>query len=100
MNPTPSKPRRAWLWIGVAFVAGLAAVVGLALLLTSIQTHKAEQVQYPLKVVQVAANELDPAVWGKNYPREYDSFLKSKDDTIKTTYGGSVPFNKLDLRPA
>ena len=53
--------------------------------LTSIQTHKSEQVQYPLKVVQVAANELDPAVWGKNFPREYDSFLKTKDDTIKTT---------------
>ncbi len=100
MEPTSSKPRRTWLWIGLAFVIGLVAVAGVAVLLTSIQTHKTEQVQYPLKVVQVAANELDPAVWGKNFPREYDSFLKTKDDTIKTTYGGSVPFDKLALRPA
>ena len=26
--------------------------------------------------------------------------MKTKDDTIKTPYGGSVPFNKLEQRPA
>jgi nitrite reductase (cytochrome c-552) len=61
--------------------------------------HKAEQVKYPLKVVTIAANELDPAVWGQNFPREYDTFMKTKDDTISTPYGGSVPFSKLDKYP-
>jgi nitrite reductase (cytochrome c-552) len=72
----------------------------IAFMLTSIQTHKNEQVEYPLKVVEIAADELDPAVWGQNFPREYDSFMKTQDDTIKTPYGGSVPYDKLEKFPA
>lgn len=101
MNASNPKPRsRTALWVALAFVIGLALMGGIAALLTSIQGHKSEEATYPLKVVQVSSTELDPAVWGKNFPREYDTFLKTKDDTIKTPYGGSVPFDKLALRPA
>jgi len=94
------SPFRNLVWLVVAFVVGLLALVGLSALLVNIQGRKAEAVQYPLKIVQIADNELDPAVWGKNYPREYDSFMKTKDDKISTPYGGSVTYDKLEKFPA
>jgi len=101
-TPVPStpKPRRRWPWVILAFVVGFVMLGGLAFLLTNIMSRKAEAVQYPLKVVQIGPKELDPAVWGKNFPREYSTFVKTKDDTIKTPYGGSVPFDKLARYPA
>jgi len=96
----PSATRRKWIWLAIAFVAGLVVIVGVAAMLTNIQTRKSEQAKFPLKVVEIGANELDPAVWGKNFPREYDSFQKTQDDTIKTPYGGSVPYSKLERFPA
>jgi len=86
--------------IGVAFVLGLVIMGGLAALLTNIQQRKAETVEYPLQVVAMDPDELDPAVWGQNFPRQYDSFLKTADDTVGTPYGGSVPYSKLEKYPA
>ncbi len=34
-----------------------------------------------MKTVTIPDGEYDPAVWGKAYPLEYDSWLKSKDPT-------------------
>ena len=101
-TPVPSapKPRRRWPWVILAFVVGLVLLGGLAFLLTNIMSRKAEAVEYPLKVVQIGAKELDPAVWGQNFPREYDSFKKTEDRTIQTPYGGSKPWNKLEKFPA
>ncbi len=101
-TPEPQTPaRRNWLWIGLAFVAGLAIMAGAASLLTSVTTHKAEEAEYPLKVVQIAPNELDPAVWGQNFPRQYDSFKKTEitgPDT-ETPYGGANPYSRLERNP-
>jgi nitrite reductase (cytochrome c-552) len=101
MTTSEPKPRsrRMWLWIAIAFAVGAIVFGGIAYLLTNIQTRKAEAVEYPLKVVEISDTELDPAVWGKNFPREYDSFMKTQDDTISTPYGGSVPINKLERYP-
>jgi len=100
-TPEPKKGRRlTWLWVALAFFIGLVAMAGIAFLLTNIQTHKNEEVEYPLKTVAIAENELDPAVWGQNFPRQYDSFMKTQDRTIETPYGGSVPWDKLEKFPA
>jgi nitrite reductase (cytochrome c-552) len=99
-SPEPKKGRRlTWLWIAVAFFIGLVAMAGIAFLLTDIQTHKNEEAEYPLKVVEIAADELDPAVWGQNFPSEYDSFKKTEIDGNKTPYGGSEPYDKLEAYP-
>jgi len=95
-----SKPSgRNIIWLVAAFVVGALVMAGLAALLVSIQGHKNEAAEYPLRVVQIADNELDPAVWGKNFPREYDSFKKTEDTTISTTYGGSIKYSKLEKDP-
>ena len=99
MATSQPKTRRVWPWIALAFIAGLLIMAAVAYMLTNIQTRKSEAVEFPLKVVSIAANELDPAVWGKNFPREYDTFMMTKDDTIETPYGGSKPIDKLEKYP-
>lgn len=98
-SDTQTTRNRPLLLIGV-FFAGMLIMAGLAALLINIQQRKAESVEYPLRVVQVAEDELDPAVWGQNFPRQYDSFMRTEDDTISTPYGGSVPYSKLERYPA
>ncbi len=91
---------RNFVWLVIAFIVGAVVMWGLALLLVSVQGRKTEATQYPLKIVQIADTELDPAVWGKNFPREYDSFSKTKDDKISTPFGGAAPYDKLEKFPA
>lgn len=62
----PSKP----------FIGILAAILALGgLSLVACQPPKAE----PVKTYTIGDNEYDPANWGKAYPLEYDSWLKTKD---------------------
>jgi nitrite reductase (cytochrome c-552) len=100
MNRYPwlTKGRLA-LIVGI-FAAAAIAFAGLAALLLNVQQHKAEAQEYPLKIVRIEPNELDPKVWGRNFPHEYDTFLKTENSTLRTKYGGSVPDSKLERDPA
>ena len=91
--------RRIWLYAGLLIAAALLTIVVLALL-GNIQGKKEEAKQYPLKVVEIAENELDPAVWGLNFPVQYDSFKKTETNYGRTAYGGSEPYSKLEAYPA
>jgi nitrite reductase (cytochrome c-552) len=91
--------RQFWLYVAV-FVVAAGVTAGIAALLMNIQTRKAEAVQYPLKVVEIPEDELDPAVWGQNFPSQYDSFMKTAIDYGSTPYGGSTPYSKLERYPA
>ena len=72
-KPTQKSPSRWWLI--AAFIGGLVIMGLIAVLLVNITTRKAEGEQYPLQIVEIADDELDPAVWGKNFPRHFDSFM-------------------------
>jgi nitrite reductase (cytochrome c-552) len=91
--------RQFWLYVAV-FIAAAAVTAGVAALLMNIQTRKMEAVQYPLKVIEIPADELDPEVWGKNFPVQYDSFKKTETDYGSTAYGGSTVYSKLERYPA
>jgi nitrite reductase (cytochrome c-552) len=94
---TPSR-RRHYL-IGVAAVAGLAAIAIAALLVTMFQRHQEARNPY-IMFVEVDDDTTDPAVWGVNWPRQYDSFRRTVDYE-RTRYGGSdaIPVQKLDVYP-
>ena len=91
---------RNLVMLATAFIVGAGIMAGIAALLINIQERKTESAEYPLKVVRIDPDELDPAVWGSNFPRQYDSFLKTSNDTVETPYGGSKPYSKLDRYPA
>ncbi len=57
------------------FMIWAAALAVMVLLAGTCSPPKSE----PVKTVTIADGEVDPAVWGKAYPLEYDYWLKTKD---------------------
>jgi nitrite reductase (cytochrome c-552) len=79
--------RSRWLLIGLGF-AGLAGLTVLLLaLLTNIFERKQEARQPFVRVVEVDETTMDPAVWGRNWPNQYDTYLRTSLPT-GTKYGG------------
>ena len=52
----------------------------------------------PRDDVDIQPLEPDPTIWGRNYPRQYDTWLKTQEQA-ETAYGGSVPKDKLEEDP-
>jgi len=53
-----------------------------------------------MKLADITDIEYDPAVWGKYYPLEYQSYLKNREMAQSPTgFGGSVKYQKSDNEP-
>lgn len=79
-------------------LAAIAAVVVLGAMYMSFQKNNRVQAE-TAKLPPIGENEIDPAVWGKHYPRTYDSFLRGKETGVSTKYGGSDPYDKAEQQP-
>ncbi len=96
---------RAWL-TALFGAAGIAAITVLLLaLLTNIFERKQEARQPFVRVVEVTEETVDPAVWGRNWPFQYDSYRRTAEPTT-TMYGGrgagasdALAEQKLDENP-
>ena len=75
----------------IALVAGVFALVavGAAALLVNITERKQEAKHAFVKLVEVTENDVDPAKWGTNWPREYDGYKRTSEPTA-TKYGGAA----------
>lgn len=82
------------------FVVAAAITAGIAALLINIQNRQEEARVLPAQIVPIGENELDPAVWGQNYPAQYSSFRQTETDYGSTAYGGSTVYSKLEKYPA
>src|ERR1041384_1831870 len=69
----------------IILVAG--ATVGVMLLRENIATRKGEAKQVVFKLVDLNEQTIDPAQWGKNFPRQYDAYKRTAEPT-GTKYGG------------
>lgn len=81
------------------FVATAVAAFFLSLLANSIISRKTESKFAYQPMVEIAANEPRSAVWGENFPRQYQSFLKTKDTTFQSYQGGSKMIDMLEIDP-
>jgi nitrite reductase (cytochrome c-552) len=70
-----------------AVVSALVAF-GVLALLVNIFERKQEAVRPFFTVVELTDETEDPALWGKNFPLQYDSYLKTVDQ-VRTRFGGS-----------
>jgi nitrite reductase (cytochrome c-552) len=96
----PPRRRRSARWLALA-AAGAALATGLvALLLTNIFERRVEARNPFYRVVELNDTITDPAVWGKNFPLQYDGYRRTVDMT-RTRYGGSeaMPRNPTDFDP-
>ncbi len=75
---------RLLLLTAVAAVGG-AVVTGL---LVNIFEHKQEAKDPFFRVVEITDETEDPAIWGKNFPVQYDGYLRTVDQ-VRTRWGGS-----------
>src|SRR5262245_496878 len=73
--------------IALATAAALAAAAATALLV-NIFERKQEAKNPFFRVVELTDETEDPAVWGKNFPLQYDAYLRTVDQQ-RTRYGGS-----------
>ncbi len=78
------------------FVATLTA--GVMYLGQNIMERKAEARLASFKIVEISENTVDPAEWGKNFPRQFDGY-KRTSEMQRTRYGGSDAFDKLEDDP-
>jgi nitrite reductase (cytochrome c-552) len=75
-----------------------AATYGVVALLMNINQRKEEAKQHYLKIVELNEDIVDPAEWGKNFPREYDGYRRTAENTSRR-HGGSEAISKLDEDP-
>ena len=80
------RRRRRRFWI-IAAGAVLATIVGVALLM-NIFERKQEARNPFYRVVELTDDTEDPAVWGKNFPLQYDDYKRTVDQ-VRTRFGGS-----------
>ena len=93
----PKTEKRGWAFSAkvlavVAFAAFAVSILGLALL-TNIFERKQEAKNPFFRVVELTDDTHDPAVWGKNFPLQYDSYLRTVDQ-VRTRFGGSEAVHK------
>ncbi|MEE8199600.1 MAG: ammonia-forming cytochrome c nitrite reductase subunit c552 [Candidatus Acidoferrales bacterium] len=75
------------LMLITAVVATLAAAGGAALLVNILE--RKQEARNPFyRVVELTDETEDPAVWGKNFPQQYDGYRRTVDQ-IRTRFGGS-----------
>jgi nitrite reductase (cytochrome c-552) len=89
-NPSPrpeSRLRKTRLVILAALVSAAGAVAATALLV-NISERKQEARNPFYRVVELDDTIDDPAVWGKNFPLQYDDYKRTVDQ-VRTRYGGS-----------
>ena len=84
------RPERPFHWPKLLLFAGVGALIatGIAALLVNIFERKQEARNPFYRVVELTDETEDPAVWGKNFPLQYDDYRRTVDQ-VRTRYGGS-----------
>ena len=82
------KPRRTYKTMAAAGVAAAVAAVAVLALLVNIMERKTEAKNPFFRVVDLDDTISDPAIWGKNFPLQYDGYKRTVD-MIRTRFGGS-----------
>ncbi|WP_373046745.1 ammonia-forming cytochrome c nitrite reductase subunit c552 [Vulgatibacter sp.] len=88
MNTPENKTSRRLGTLVLAAVVAAAAAAGAAALLVNITEKKQEARQPFFSVVELTDETDDPAIWGKNFPIQYDQYTKTVD-MERTKHGGS-----------
>jgi nitrite reductase (cytochrome c-552) len=84
---------------GIAVAAAVCAVGGLGLLM-NVMERKQEGKNPFFRVVELTDDTEDPALWGKNFPLQYDDYRRTSDQQ-RTRFGGSeaMPKTPSDADP-
>ncbi len=74
--------------LGVTIVVTVLVTLGIVALLVNIFERKQEARNPFYRVVDLSDEVEDPAIWGKNFPQQYDQYRRTVDQ-VRTRHGGS-----------
>jgi nitrite reductase (cytochrome c-552) len=102
MTPARTSSGRAAPYV-LLIVVVAAATAGVTALLLNIAERKAEARTPFVRLVEVDEDTTDPAAWGTNWPKQYDTY-KLTAQTTRTRFGGhggseALPAEKLERDP-
>jgi nitrite reductase (cytochrome c-552) len=88
-------------WLVAAATVAALVTLGIAALLTNIFERQQEARDPYYQVVELNDTIVDPAVWGENFPIQYDLYNNTVD-MVRTRYGGSeaIPKQPVGLEEA
>lgn len=87
-------------WLGwMLFLGTIVIVFLLGLLASSIIERRAEAVFAYTPVITYSGFEPRNEVWGENFPREYNTYLKTSETDFRSKYGGNSMRDALEESP-
>ena len=89
------KPWLGWL----LFLVTVILVFLLGLLASSILERRAEALFAYTPKIDYPQWEPRNEIWGSNFPREYQSYLKTSDTLFRSKFNGSAMIDMLDIDP-
>lgn len=98
------RARTKFIVLMVAIMGTVAVATSLiTALLVNINQRQLEAKQTYTHLVEVGEDDTDPAKWGINWPRQYDSYLRTAEST-RTRFGGhggseALPEQKIERDP-
>lgn len=95
MEKKSSRSLRNWL----LFIATVLAVFLLGLFASSILERRAETAYTFKPAVNISEFEPRNEVWGKNYPRQYQTYRKTSETDFRTAHGGNAMVDMLEVSP-
>lgn len=93
--PPGNPSRRFKVLLGALVLASLLATLVIAALLVDVAKKQTEAKDTYFKAVEITDTTVDPAVWGKNFPIQYEMYKKTTE-MVPTEFGGS---NKVPHTP-
>ncbi len=90
--------RKPWVnWM--LFLFTIVVVFFLGLLASSVMERRAEAVFVNKPVVKLSEFEPRNEEWGKNFPREFESYYNTADTSLRTLYNGNAMIDMLEEDP-
>lgn len=80
--------QRLLAWMFGLTILMAAVTFGVMMLLITIYEQKQEARNPFFRVVELTDDTVDPAIWGKNFPLQYDGYRRTVD-MVRTRFGGS-----------
>lgn len=88
-------------WLGwVLFIITALVVFSLGLLTSSIIERRTEAQFIDQKKVDIQQFEPRNIVWGQNYPKQYETYMTTRDTSFYSKYNGSAHIDQLEQFPA
>ncbi|MDZ4204978.1 MAG: ammonia-forming cytochrome c nitrite reductase [Bacteroidales bacterium] len=90
--------KRPWLnW--VIFIATIVVVFIIGLFASSIIERRSESKLYFQMTTEIPDWEPRNEVWGQNFPRQYQTYMKTADTNFASAHGGSATIDYLEEFP-